>query len=337
MSGKLAYGGVVEANKILEEGLTILKTATRPNIIERTTEEMNCALYGAIEQFPTEVNAVVIPVSIDIATIEEGLPEDFDYKVARYQLKDFLKYYPGARKVDDRVEVEFVKHLPYEFTTHRHGSGERNAFAASCSNIAFETGIYPEIVPDYLQLDLAEGGIFERYYVYVFPDEIKSISLMNVSDDNFTNNSRKSGLRLTFRKSPSSATHYLGYSGFTPHYISAERIPPMEFREEIANKVMSITIPETSARSIRLEWDGWGDKDYISGFAVDQSGSGPVLYEFEWQEVPQLPNDPRSEMGVALVAYAIAKHQQSPQENIQTYWGDEILDRLSQIKTERKF
>jgi len=64
--------------------------------------------------------------------------------------------------------------------------GERNAMGASCPNIAVETDAFRDSVLAYLMIDLADSSSIMQEKIYLFPDEIQSIRLEQVSDDKFT-------------------------------------------------------------------------------------------------------------------------------------------------------
>jgi len=316
---------VEELNGVLERGIQTLKTEKRRKALEKASEEMNTILYEAIEKYPNEANAVSIPTKIYFN--EDG---------SRYGLRSFLESVIGSQKLSGSISFEFVKHLPYVFTTGTHGSGERMAGFSSCPNLSLETDL-EDGSPAGLRLDLADGNYIGQENVFLPASEIQSISLERVADEKFTPRGRRVSRNWEFKENYSGAAHYIYYMGFCGLLLNKEDVPEMGLRDEVVATVRNVLVPDFSSRLFSPAHQ-ISENGYFSGFAVDDNSKEPVLYEFENAPVPkELLNDSAGRMAEILSAYTIAKHKAEPQTGVKTYNGDSIIARLSQIESKRIF
>jgi len=329
---------IQEANAMLEEKLKILQGSRESEVLEAAAGKINMLLYEAILQHPSEVNAVRIPVSVSLHRNETGLPDAGTRYSGRYKLERFLRSALGTEEIPECVPFEFVKHLPYEFTTGTHGSGERNAMEYSCPNIAAETGVFLDDVPAYLMIDLSDIGWLWHEKGYLFPDEIKSISLEHVPDEQFTPMVVMGKDReYSLKKTPGSAMHYLYFRGFKGSAIKEKDIPSKRWKKDVSAIVLRTLIPEMSTQLFTTRW-GLRNPAAFSGFAADVHGEEPVLYEFDNVSIPWSLR-PSCAFGInaIMAAYAIIQQRNKPGSNIKSYTGAEIIRRLAQFEMRREF
>ena len=328
-----------ETNSSLEENLrTLQKAGTRGDRDELDTiaGEMNAILCQAIEQYPTEVNAVRIPALISIGRKDDRLPHHGTIFSGRAVLNDFLCTVSETEKLSGVVEFEFVKHLPYTFTTGSHGSKERDAMTASCRNIAVET-TGRENTLAYFEIAMRDNQALMEECIYLFPDEIQSIKLEQVSDNEFTPCIQKTNSKYELTAPLSSAGHYLYFKGFEGYMISSDHIPNIKRRDDIAKLLKYVILPDRTTGLFRIE-ERRIQTSYFSGFAADISGNEPVLYEFDSVPIPRgLRNNEIPGRGLMLAANAIIQHRKKPQSNIQTYTGNKIIGKLADLGDKRKF
>ncbi len=322
-----------EANDVLSKRLSSLKTETDYNKLELIAEDINGILYNAIEYYPTQANAVIINTRINTTTEGVGLPDSNTIFSGRISLENYLKHALDLNELSKEIQFRFVKHLPFTFTTGTHGSGERDARSASLENIAVETAVFKTDLPAYLMIDVADGGLCHRK-AYLLPDEIKSIKLGWVDDKEFSQNLRGSFDTPVLEPSHSSAGHYLWYKGFGSYCMREEYVPAGKWKKGIVQIVGKVLTPKYSTKLLIQEYN----TQFLNGFAALPSENGIILYEFKDVQLPKaLLKNTNFGQAATQAAFAIALHQKKPQPNILTYSGKEIIDRLSQFKSERNF
>ncbi|HLC66867.1 MAG TPA: hypothetical protein VJK52_04465 [Candidatus Nanoarchaeia archaeon] len=327
---------IAQANAVLEQRLQSLKTETDPVALGGIAEELNGLLYSAIVQYPAAVNAVRVSTIIHPNRSEEGLPDSRTIFSGRYKLKYFLKAALGIETLPETVEFEFVKHLPYSFTTGTHGSGERNAMGASCPILSIQTGCMKTDVPVFLGVDVADANSIMQEEIHLFPDEVQAMTLTKVSEKEFTPIARMHDRKYELSPSRSSAMHYVLYRGFQSYGVNGADIPNKNWKEGVIAIVGRVLVPNRSTGLFSDKWRFLSPVS-VSGFAVDASGAESVLYEFTDVSIPRSLRESRFGEDAIISAYAMVQHTKRPQRNIQTYTGDGIIERLSQVEVERKF
>ncbi|MFA6460918.1 MAG: hypothetical protein WCV90_01515 [Candidatus Woesearchaeota archaeon] len=327
---------IERTNSTLEEKLSNLKRTIDPKLLGGLAQEINDLLYEVILNHPTEANAVQISTIISPKREEKGLPYAHTIFSGRYKLEMFLSAALGTKELHDTVEFEFVKHLPYFFTTGTHGSGERAAMGCSCPNLLVETGLEDNDVPAYLMIDVADQG-FMQQSIHLFLDEIKSVKLAQVPNDKFTSVVDRPGRdKYTLKTSSSSVSHYLWYRGFNFSTPNAGSNLPKKWREEISATLRNVMVPE---HSTGLFEDYWrilsANPTSFSGYAaLEVKEEDPVLYKFNKFSIPRAF---REEERQVVVAYALVKHGKHLQSNIQTYRGIEVVRELSRLEVKQTF
>ncbi len=327
---------IERTNSTLEEKLSSLKRTTDLKFLEGVAQEINDLLYEVIIKHPTEANAVQISTTISPKREERGLPYAYTISSGRYKLEMFLAAALDTKELPDTVSFEFVKHLPYVFTTGTHGSGERAAMGYSCPNLQVETGLEDRDVPAYLMIDVADQG-FMQQSIYLFPDEIQSVKLAQVSREEFTSIVDRPGRdKYTLRTSLSPVSHYLRYRGFNFSTPSAENDLPKKWREEIVTTLRNVLVPEHSTGLFKDHWRLLSaNPTSFSGYAaLEVKDEEPVLYKFDQFSIPRAFREKEKQ---AIVAYALVKHGKHPQSNIQTYRGVEAIRELSLLEAKRTF
>lgn len=326
-----------ELNSALEEKLVLLRKECagvereRETVIEtarRCSDELNEILYGIIGNHAPQINAVQIQINADVDRAR-GLPKSGG-EGNRYEWKDYVQLVVGDRNLGGKVPFLFTAHLPFEFTTGTHGSGERAAMGASIENILFEIGAPGKALVN-MRLCISEGYSRPTTECYFLSEEVESVKLTQITDQTFSQVYRMAGCAL--EPSPSAVDHYLFFKGFagcrTPGSI---HIPESKWKSNMADLLKNIRIPNGSTGLLN-ESEG-----LLSGFAVVRVGEEFVLYEFD---KVNLPNDLTAkyfdENTLAYVAYAIDLHSRNPQKSIKVYKGDEIITRLHECKTDREF
>lgn len=319
---------VEEVNLILEERLRTLQTERDTTVLNDVAQEVNGVLYEAITRYPTKVNAVRISTSISSTRERMGRPNYGE----RYNLQKFLQAL-RIEEVPESVDFAFVKHLPYSFTTGTHGSRERSAMVSSCETVTVVDGFDEH--PTHVVIDLTDGGFF-RENAYLFLDEIQSIRFEQVPDDQFTPRVEVRKGQYALEQSLSSAMHYVFFKGFYRYKITPEQIPQgLEGKDDVAAIVRDVFVPDNYSTLFKADFGASHRPVSFSGFAVDTSGKDPVLYEFVNMEIPPVLRNVRDHMVYA--AHAIVQHRKNPSLHVQTYTGDDIIRKLSQIEVERRF
>lgn len=331
------------ANSILEDRLRTFRTAGDLKVLEGAAQGMNGILYGAIIQYPTEVNAVRIAASISINRGENGLPYAGTTSSGRDNLEKFLRAALGTDKIPESIEFEFVKNLPYEYTPEMHSE-------FLCRNVAAQTCVFEDRVAAYLTISTS-NDLFLQDRVYLFPDEIKSIRLEQVLDGEFTPvaNLRKGQYEL--KKPLSSVMHYISFRGFRNYCVREEDIPDGKWKKDVVAIVSHVWVPDWPTGLFEAKWgytSAWGKIGQLinpwasmgpisfSGFAVDSSAEEPVLYEFNNAPIPrELRGLFKFGNDAMRTAYIIVQHRANPRSNIETYTGNEIIKRLCQADAKK--
>lgn len=191
-------------------------------------------------------------------------------------------------------------------------------------------------MPAYLKIDVSDSGSVMQEYVILFPDEIKSIRLEQVSDDKFTPMATPQNNQYKLEKSQPSAAHYLWFRGFLSYAVHPDYVQNKRWKGDVAAIVNHVQIPEISTGLFDFEWGIWSEKSF-SGFAADIRGEEPVLYEFDRVSIPRALRKQKFIEKSVLATYAIMRHERKPQSNIRMYTGHEIIARLAQIDVKRNF
>jgi hypothetical protein len=323
---------VSEANSILDEKLQEFKIEKDLGKVRNTAKSINDILYGAIIHFPTEVNAVKIVTSIEIERNYEELLASSGESFGRLKLETFLKLYLNTEKIPELVKFDFIKHLPYQFTTDTHGSGQRAAGWASLQNMAALTGSCS--FPAYFMIDTADGNIATSEKACFFSDEIKAIQLVKVNDDEFSRNMRYKEEQIELQKTDSAALHYIKFRGFFREGVNERYIQRNKWKQDILKIINQVWISDKN--ELFQTKDEFFNHSF-SGFAVYTNNLSPTLYEFSDVKIPRAFRGILDYKKTILMTYGIVKNNKNAQANIKMYSGDEIINRLFNIESKRKF
>jgi len=297
-----------ELNGTLEERLQIVKSHDFRRI-NAAREEINRILYSAIKEHPLTINAVVINAMPDMNRECSDLPNGGNRNTLRAYLKAV-----GNQDLEGLAAVEFVEHLPFSLGRYLGGDWYRPARSSEYRNlelVAFESKL---LVPFGLRLDIS-GGFYndpnDPTNVYFLMEEIQGIRLAKVEDTRF---SQKFGTiyRESLYPSHTALEHYLIYKTFSPLMS-----PPAQVDGD------KLWLPSCES-TLALRTD-YGHPRHLSGFAVQITTNGPVLYEL---------NNVMQDHIVEEVAASqiIAVHQERPLQGVKTYAGNQIIARLRQTK-----
>ncbi|MBR9704883.1 hypothetical protein GOV12_05705 [Candidatus Pacearchaeota archaeon] len=313
--------------------------------LDAFTRQTNRILYRAIQELPCDTNAVRIPITIDPNRDASVLPNDFKGRSERKSLTDFFKVVCDVdiQDLSKPFEFTFIKNLPFSFTTGTHGSGERDAAMSSCPNLSFKTSSNMTNVPAYLAIDSTDFGMLKRNDMYLLLDEVNSISLVNAKKGDLTTRAMEEGNDLKLIDPRTPETHYLNFRRFKGYRFCIDKDTVQEdIDKEVYEKVRKICLPENGTGLFVTSFgSGTKSRKLVSfrGFAADISNNDPVLYEFDNVSFPdEIINGKDISLRNPLsVAYRMLEHEKTPQPNIQTYSGQEIIRRLSEHQVSTKF
>ncbi|GEM_PF-3185846 len=307
------------------------RTRTRLFALESAAKGIQDALNTAIEDFPTQANAVMIRAVVDPKR-EPNIA--WDSRTERRTLRDYIRLTSGSEELPDSVELTLVKHLPFTFTSERYRRSHYTPFQSIRVDVAVDFGKGPP--EPYVAVDLADRG-FADTGMYLFADEIKEIRLGKVPDEEFSPLMDSHDKRL--QPASSAAAHYLRYRGFEKALMIVKDFPKDETRGKIAAIARNVLVPDLETGLLHIDYGNglWGalglsllEYQALTGFAAHadpESPSGVVLYEFDNVRLPR----GASGYDAVGIAHAIAMHNAQNQRGTTTYVGDAIVEKLSSI------
>ena len=322
---------VEEQNLALEERLSLLKRERDKHQVRMAVNELNDVIYSAIDLHAPRVNAVQIQTRADVSSECSDLP-DGGY---RARLKDYIQKATNQEGLEGIVPFLFNLHLPFAFTTGTHGSGERVAMSSSIRNVLFEEVGFGRYAPSSLKIDLSGGGWLLRKDVYFLPSEVDSVKLVQDSEFSPIYQDRDKPLVQPY----STLDHYLTFRGFRVDKADEKDIK--KHKSEILPIMREgvVLIPEHSTGLLHIEMYDYPNP-VMSGFsAVAFKKDGELeVYEFHNECLPKnLVRKWASGEEAAYVAYAAARHRVNSRPSIQVYRGNEAIQRLQEVRTERRF
>jgi len=337
-----------QANFALRQGLADLKKITTIKEMEGLVESLNDILYNAIANYPTQVNAVEVSVTLSPDVEEKGFRMAGSILSGRYVLKNALPYLLAFsseghdpiswRLKQESIDFKFVKHLPYSFTTGTHGSGERMARNGSFEALSFSLSYDKNEVPSFLEIDLEDRSLSLNKARLALP-EINEICLTQVNNRDFTPALMPKSNHFCRENSHTAEQHYFAFKAGSCFYGIDAKAVPEKVMNSIKDFYREVAVPDIETGLLELGYPmiGSGHTD-ITGFAMDISRSAPVMYEFDHVALPSsLKRSDMFGLQQVVAAYLISQHTADPQRNIQTYRGKEIIDRLVQIEPRRQF
>ncbi|MBS3147316.1 hypothetical protein J4219_00360 [Candidatus Woesearchaeota archaeon] len=327
---------VEQKNADLSTLLERAKTGVPEEDIHPLVQGLNDILYTAIDQIPCDVNAVRIHCKLDVDERCEDI-----YARNAPKLKEYLSLLNGQSLLNDQtpkgeVEFEVVKHLPYSFTTGTHGSGERAAMGASCANIVFKRGFDVRNSVD-VTLDLGVGSWLFNENITLRTREIRSIALEQVADKDYSKvlGTEPDTYARKLFATRSTVQHYLNFKGFRTLLADPDKhIPDGPWKEGM--KKIYRKIGTGDFRMLDFDRDVDFFKAGLNGFAVYFSDTGPILYKFKSEPLPQRIRDAQAGH-TEYAAYLIAKHLDGALPQAKTYQGIDIIKTLHELKVERRF
>jgi len=185
-------------------------------------------------------------------------------------------------------------------------------------------------------VDVADSGLILRAETYLFPDEIESIRLELVSDESFTASCKQMEGEYKLKEALSAAVHYIGFRGFRVYGVKELQIPDKRWKQDVMAILNRIRVPDSNTNLFKTT-SGATNSTHFSGFAIDSSGEEPILYEFSNRRISEDLRRPIFGIDVIIATKAIIQHKRRPQANIQTYAGNDIIERLAEIPVENKY
>ncbi len=337
---------VEQANSELKKTLNLLKQMREgvlseldPSLREfvkkglrDSSNHMNEILYGAIEHFPTMVNAVYVKTAINLLNPES---QTFD----RGGLEDFLKEQKESDDFAEQLKFEFVKLLPYTSTSERIGD--------HTITISDRTDGHPLKIP-LIQISLSQEQKIEQY-AYLLPNEIESIQLLQLPEKYFTKTfgfgDEKSVERNTveellqskdetksreikLKDVEHSIIHYAKHLGFSEDKSARQNIPSRwnKINERFNYHSTHLWTP----KKFKMVTGESGVEKWFNGFALEkQIGGAFTLYEFKGVRIPFGLRNDSTRNPTALSLYGIYRERRDDLKNIVSYQGAEIIQKLS--------
>jgi hypothetical protein len=319
---------ISEINEFLKERVLEFKQEYKGSNLEiialkHITDLMHEVIYSPefspIYTHPHDVNAIQINAEIDMAADTSKVTLDSP-EVNRDDLQEYLKLAQALDAVDGKViEYSFVRPLPFQPRVNQ-------------SFISNSVEVFPPFnlcLQPHMTMDLGTGH--KQLKVVLFPNEIQSISFVNVKETEFSPNilyNAKHDISTETVVSP--AIHYARFLGFDPNTV------PNDVRN-IANEKMRGNVNQYAS-------DLWfseeicpivGVKDYdkvkwFSGLALRvDSANKPVLYEFKKHD---MEGDLRQYGPRSWAAYGVFQHTNKPRATITEYNSTaDIIGKLAEV------
>ncbi|MBI4152189.1 hypothetical protein HY495_00630 [Candidatus Woesearchaeota archaeon] len=296
----------------------------------RIAVELNTVLHTAIHHFVPDVNAVQI--------VLEPQAQDDIISMVRREIYFNLNRHDWESYVKSRFPLAppepfvFNAHLPFNFTTGTHGSGERDAIGASHTTVSCSVlANLPDLCP-VLQLNLesSDYAAIKTPY-FLIGDEVKSVRLVSIDDRDFS--PLYGGFSSDLGKR-SALSHYLFFKGFSRTLINGNLIPDCEWKEEVVNIMRNVSYLSTTSFTDFYQNNRW------SGFAALQEPQGITLYDVNDLALPSelVGVDLGIQKSLVCAAYAVfLQRQGNASEEITAYSGKKAIGILSPVETKRRF
>lgn len=305
-------------NSRLNEMLREIKGANSKEKLEGLTAEVNEVLYSAILSHPDKVNAIGIEINADV--------NRDDYRIPNFGRRGMWRRYiekVTGKMPNGTVHFTFNANLPFQFGAEgHHGSGHRAAGFASFQKMLFETHKSVDEHPATFKIDLAHGQWPANNLVHFTPDELTSIKLIQISDDELSP-VLTSDLGQLANQRPA-LWHYLNFRGANKSPISATGLPHED--RQLLDTVKKIAEMDESGLKLRIS------NGKLSGFAILDEEKDPVVYEFTGFKLPKNAHQTHK-----IIAAAYAINSYNPRASIKRYQGNSIITRLKKIRPRKEF